>query len=104
MTYEFDDGGRKAAGWKGKGGDCVTRAIAIAKAMRSMGTGEGYIYTTHPVRVPISCLARGVLPACCSTSHGFLQRAVYAVAGEHVRGLSPEPGAERRQVAVPRPS
>lgn len=25
-----DDGGRAAAGWKGKGGDCVTRAIAIA--------------------------------------------------------------------------
>ena len=30
MTYQFDDGGRQAAGWKGKGGDCVTRAIAIA--------------------------------------------------------------------------
>ena len=30
MTYEFDDGGRKAAGWKGKGGDCAARAIAIA--------------------------------------------------------------------------
>ena len=30
MTYEFDDGGRKAAGWKGQGGDCVTRAVAIA--------------------------------------------------------------------------
>ena len=30
MTFRFDDGGRQAAGWKGKGGDCVTRAIAIA--------------------------------------------------------------------------
>ena len=30
MTYQFDDGGRQDAGWKGKGGDCVTRAIAIA--------------------------------------------------------------------------
>ena len=30
LTYEFDDGGRKAAGWKGNGGDCVARAIAIA--------------------------------------------------------------------------
>ena len=30
VTYEFDDGGRNAAGWKGTGGDCVTRAIAIA--------------------------------------------------------------------------
>ena len=30
ITYECDDGGREAAGWRGAGGDCVTRAIAIA--------------------------------------------------------------------------
>jgi hypothetical protein len=30
LPYVFDDGGRKAAGYKGKTGDCVTRAIAIA--------------------------------------------------------------------------
>lgn len=30
MTYVYNDGGRKAAGYKGKTGDCVTRAIAIA--------------------------------------------------------------------------
>jgi hypothetical protein len=30
MTWVFDDGGRAAAGFKGKAGDCVTRAIAIA--------------------------------------------------------------------------
>lgn len=30
MKYVFDDGGREAAGYKGKAGDCVTRAIAIA--------------------------------------------------------------------------
>jgi hypothetical protein len=30
MIYKYDDGGRKAAGWEGTGGDCVTRAIAIA--------------------------------------------------------------------------
>jgi len=29
-TWRFNDGGRKAAGFKGKTGDCVTRAIAIA--------------------------------------------------------------------------
>lgn len=28
--FEFDDGGRAAAGYKGKAGDCVVRAIAIA--------------------------------------------------------------------------
>lgn len=30
MKFQFDDGGRAAAGWKGHTGDCVTRAIAIA--------------------------------------------------------------------------
>lgn len=30
LGYEYNDGGRKAAGWKGHAGDCVTRAIAIA--------------------------------------------------------------------------
>src|SRR5271166_3050477 len=29
-TWKYDDGGREAAGYKGKTGDCVTRAIAIA--------------------------------------------------------------------------
>ena len=30
MKWEFDDGGREAAGYKGRAGDCVCRAIAIA--------------------------------------------------------------------------
>lgn len=30
MQFIHDDGGRKAAGYKGSTGDCVTRAIAIA--------------------------------------------------------------------------
>jgi hypothetical protein len=30
MKFKFDDGGRAAAGYQGKAGDCVTRAIAIA--------------------------------------------------------------------------
>ncbi len=29
MTYVYDDGGRKAAGFRGETRDCVTRAIAI---------------------------------------------------------------------------
>lgn len=30
MEWVYDDGGRKAAGYKGETGDCVTRSIAIA--------------------------------------------------------------------------
>lgn len=30
MKYVYDDGGREAAGFKGKAGDCVARAVAIA--------------------------------------------------------------------------
>jgi|SRR5271165_851742 len=30
MKWKYDDGGRAAAGFKGKVGDCVVRAIAIA--------------------------------------------------------------------------
>ena len=30
MNFEFNDGGRAAAGYKGDAGDCVCRAIAIA--------------------------------------------------------------------------
>jgi hypothetical protein len=49
MKFQFNDGGRKAAGFKGKAGDCVTRAIAIATgkpyqevydALNEAATGE----------------------------------------------------------------
>ena len=33
MDFVFDDGGRETAGFKGKTGDCVCRAIAIATEM-----------------------------------------------------------------------
>lgn len=33
MQWVYDDGGREAAGFKGKTGDCVTRAIAIASGV-----------------------------------------------------------------------
>jgi hypothetical protein len=35
MRFQYHDGGRAAAGYKGDAGDCVTRAIAIA-------TGKSY--------------------------------------------------------------
>lgn len=48
MRYQFNDGGRAAAGFKGTAGDCVTRAVAIASgrpyaevyAALSKGQGE----------------------------------------------------------------
>ena len=33
MEYKSNDGGRKDAGFKGRAGDCVTRAIAIASGL-----------------------------------------------------------------------
>lgn len=33
MTFIFNDGGRQAAGFKGKAGDCVCRSIAIATGL-----------------------------------------------------------------------
>jgi hypothetical protein len=47
-SFVYDDGGRGAAGYRGKAGDCVTRAIAIASgrpyaevyAVLAKGNGE----------------------------------------------------------------
>lgn len=44
MTFLYDDGGRKAAGYKGSTGDCTCRAIAIA-------TGRGYQATYDDLNV-----------------------------------------------------
>lgn len=33
MSYQYNDGGRKAAGFKGSAGDCVARAVAIASGL-----------------------------------------------------------------------
>jgi hypothetical protein len=33
MKFQYDDGGRQQAGYKGKTGDCVVRAIAIAAGL-----------------------------------------------------------------------
>jgi len=44
--YVYDDGGRSAAGYRGRAGDCVVRAIAIA-------TGQNYrtVYDDLAVRI-----------------------------------------------------
>ena len=33
MKFQFNDGGRKAAGYKGNTGDCVVRSVAIATGL-----------------------------------------------------------------------
>jgi hypothetical protein len=33
MRFQYDDGGRAAAGYKGKAGDCTCRAISIATGL-----------------------------------------------------------------------
>jgi hypothetical protein len=33
MKFQFNDGGRKAAGYRGKTGDCVVRSVAIATGL-----------------------------------------------------------------------
>jgi hypothetical protein len=37
IPWVYDDGGRADAGFKGKAGDCVARAIAIAAAIATAG-------------------------------------------------------------------
>jgi hypothetical protein len=33
MKFQYNDGGRQAAGYRGKAGDCVCRAVAIASGL-----------------------------------------------------------------------
>lgn len=62
MKYQFNDGGRKAAGYNGTTRDCVCRAIAI-------GTGQPYqtVYDTlngmlRPRHMKKGCSARSGVP------------------------------------------
>ena len=41
IGYEYNDGGRKAAGYKGEAGDCVARAISILMT-NGVPTAESY--------------------------------------------------------------
>lgn len=52
MRYVYDDGGREAAGFRGKTGDCVTRAVAIA-------TGRPYREVYDAMHAGIQEFAKG---------------------------------------------
>ena len=41
LPWEYHDGGRKAAGFRGKAGDCVTRALSIALDLDYRGLYDG---------------------------------------------------------------
>ena len=65
MRHVYNDGGRKAAGYKGDAGDCVARAIAIAS-----GTGGkvesrlgGFLGRGRPG--PVATPARNILISGC---------------------------------------
>jgi hypothetical protein len=49
MKHVLDDGGRKAAGYKGHASDCVTRAISIALGMQG-NYKEVYTYVTKHIK------------------------------------------------------
>ena len=44
MTFQYDDGGRAAAGFKATANDCVARAIAIATEMPYMQVYDALAY------------------------------------------------------------
>ena len=45
MRFQYDDGGRAAAGFRGDAGDCVTRAVAIA-------TRQDYLRVYNALNAP----------------------------------------------------
>ena len=70
MRYQKTDGGRKDAGYRGRSGDCVTRAIAIA-------TDTPYrrvrLEMTEMVKEATGGLVRGVANGCVTpVAHAYL--------------------------------
>lgn len=67
--WTYDDGGRKAAGFRGEAGDCVTRAIAIA-------TGRPYreVYDTLNAAAKGERYRRGHLGFMAATGRGSSAR------------------------------
>lgn len=66
MQFQFDDGGRKAAGYRGATGDCVVRAIAIATEQpyadvyRDLGQRLAEYAASHRDRVAQRVRSKGV--------------------------------------------
>lgn len=60
MTFQYNDGGRQSAGFKGDAGDCVARAVAIA-------SGRPYLEVYNRLAEGNATQRRGKRP---SRSHG----------------------------------
>lgn len=66
MPFVIDDGGRAAAGFKGRAGDCVTRAIAIATGIpyadvyATMAAGTGAQRASSRVKKRSATARRGI--------------------------------------------
>jgi len=70
MEYLKDDGGRLDAGFKGKTGDCVTRAIVIANNLKYRVTYNALTALTIQMTGGLKITVRNGCPT--SVSHKFL--------------------------------
>ena len=63
MEFIFHDGGRAAAGYKGKTGDCVTRSIAIATERTYQEVYDSHITPKEDGQAAVpGCFARPIKP------------------------------------------
>ena len=70
MKYKYNDGGRKWAGYRGQGADCVVRAIAIA-------TNQHYLNVRREMDAMAKEMTGGLTPSCANgtpepVSHKYL--------------------------------
>jgi hypothetical protein len=73
MKFQYDDGGRAAAGFKGSAGDCVTRAIAIAAELPYMEVYEALSKGMGSQRSTKRSKARGTARDGISTSRKWFK-------------------------------
>lgn len=76
MEFQYDDGGRAAAGFKGLTGDCVVRAIAIA-------TGQPYQDVYDAINYLASSERKGKRKRGVSSSRSGVYRRTYQKYLEH---------------------
>jgi hypothetical protein len=69
MKFQYDDGGRSAAGFKGRAGDCVCRAVAIAS-----GRPYAEVYAKLAVETGIQRQSRRTKKRSASARNGINTR------------------------------
>ena len=94
MPVVLDDGGREMAGFKGRAGDCVTRAIAIAWGFRwtpTMLIGSGCKVHLLKGELPAGRLVVALSKHCTAVIDGI----VHDTYDPHRSGLSTMDGVTR---------